>query len=95
MLTISSLINNGLVSRGRLLCFNVELRDIPGQLLQISAILAEQNANVVKLEHNQFKAMDRISNVMLEVTVETNGHEHIEQIVKAFDNNGYSINVLY
>lgn len=95
MLTISSLINNGLVSRGRLLCFNVELRDIPGQLLQISTLLAEQNANVVKLEHNQFKALDRISNVMLEVTVETNGHEHIEQIKKAFKNKGYSIKVLY
>ena len=95
MLTISSLINNGLVSRGRLFCFSVELPDTPGQLLEISRILSEENANVVKLEHNQFKAMNRISNVVLEVTVETNGHEHIEQIISTFESNGYSIKVMY
>lgn len=95
MLTISSLINNGLVSRGRLFCFSVELPDTPGQLLDISRILSEENANVVKLEHNQFKAINRISNVVLEVTVETNGHEHIEQIINTFESNGYIIKVMY
>lgn len=95
MLTISSLINNGLVSRGRLFCFSVELPDTPGQLLEISRILSEENANVVKLEHNQFKAINRISNVVLEVTVETNGHEHIEQIIRTFEDNGYLIKVMY
>lgn len=95
MLTISSLINNGLVSRGRLFCFSVELPDTPGQLLDISRILSEENANVVKLEHNQFKAINRISNVVLEVTVETNGHEHIEQIINTFESNGYVIKVMY
>lgn len=95
MLTISTLINNGLVSGGRLFCFSVELPDVPGQLVEISKILSEQNANVVKLEHNQFKAMNRINNVVLEVTVETNGHEHIEQIIKKFDEVGYKIKVMY
>lgn len=95
MLTISSLINNGLVSGGRLFCFSVELPDTPGQLLEISRILTEENANVVKLEHNQFKAMNRIRNVVLEVTVETNGHEHIEHIISTFESNGYVIKVMY
>ena len=95
MLTISNLINNGLVSGGRLFCFSVELPDIPGQLVDISQILSEENANVVKLEHNQFKAMNRINNVLLEVTVETNGHEHINKIIKHFNSKGYKINIMY
>lgn len=95
MLTISTLINNGLVSRGRLLCFSIELPDAPGQLLKIVELLAKENANVVKLEHNQFKAHNRINNVLVEVTVETNGHEHIEQIVNSFESNGYGIKIMY
>ena len=95
MLTISNLINNGLVSGGRLFCFSVELPDVPGQLVDISQILSEENANVVKLEHNQFKAMNRINNVLLEVTVETNGHEHINKIIKHFNSKGYKINIMY
>lgn len=95
MLTISKLINNGLVSKGRLFCFSVELKNVPGELLKISEILAKENANVVKLEHNQFKAINRIHNVLLEVTVETNGHEHIEKIINSFEREKYSIKVMY
>ena len=95
MLTISTLINNGLVSKGRLFCFSVELKNVPGELLKISEILAKENANVVKLEHNQFKAINRIHNVLLEVTVETNGHEHIEKIINSFEREKYSIKFMY
>ncbi len=95
MITISKLINNGLVSKGRLFCFAVELKNVPGELLKISEILAKENANVVKLEHNQFKAINRIHNVLLEVTVETNGHEHIERIVNSFEKEKYFIKAMY
>ncbi|MGL4774718.1 MAG: threonine ammonia-lyase [Clostridium sp.] len=95
MLTISSLINDGLVSKGRLFCFTVELPDLPGQLQQIARILAELNANVVKLEHNQFKAVNRLTNVLLEVTVETNGHSHINDIKTEFSRLGYIIKQMY
>ena len=95
MLTISKLINNGLVSKGRLFCFSVELKNVPGELLKISEVLAKENANVVKLEHHQFKAINRIHNVLLEVTVETNGHEHIEKIINSFEREKYSIKVMY
>ena len=95
MLTISTLINNGLVSKGRLFCFSIELKNVPGELLKISEILAKENANVVKLEHNQFKAINRIHNVLLEVTVETNGHEHIEKVINSFEREKYSIRVMY
>ena len=95
MLTISTLINNGLVSKGWLFCFSIELKNVPGELLKISEILAKENANVVKLEHNQFKAINRIHNVLLEVTVETNGHEHIEKVINSFEREKYSIRVMY
>ena len=95
MLTISSLISDGLVKRGRLFCFSVELPDTPGQLQEISKILYELNANVVQLEHNQFKASNRLKNVLLEVTVETNGIEHIELLKSALNKNGFKIIQIY
>lgn len=95
MLTTSSLIRSGLVSRGRLFCFTIELPDTPGELLQVSKLLSIHGANVVNLEHNQFKARNRFKNVLLEVTVETNGYEHIQKIKTAFDEYGYFINQLY
>lgn len=95
MVTISSLINSGLVSRCRLFCFSVELPNKPGQIVEISEILSKLGANVVQLEHNQFKAMDRLKNVLLEVTVETNGSSHIEIIKTTLTEAGYSIKPIY
>ena len=58
VLTISSMITKGLVSRGRIFSFSVDLTDKPGELVKVSEILAKQNANVIKLNHNQFKNLD-------------------------------------
>ena len=58
--------------------------------MKISQILAEASANVIKLEHNQFKAMDRYMNVQLEVTVETNGEKHISQILELLKKGQFS-----
>lgn len=95
MVTISSAINSGLVTRGRVLCFTVDLPDTPGQLVSIAQTLADLRANVIKLEHNQFKAIDRVQNVQLEVTAETNGHEHIKQVIDALEAKGFKINRIY
>jgi len=95
VLTIAGMIDQGLFSRGRIFCFSVELPDKPGQLLNVARILAEYNANVVKLDHNQFKSIDRLHKVHLEVTVETNGHEHINSILEKFNNEGYRIERVY
>lgn len=94
--TISSIINQGMISRGRIMCFSVELPDRPGQLVKVASLLAENGANVIELEHNQFKALDRYSNkVMLEVTVETNGQEHIEKVLKALEDSDFAVNRIY
>ncbi|QEN07867.1 threonine ammonia-lyase [Oceanispirochaeta crateris] len=95
VVTISSMIDRGLVKRGRIFCFSAEMPDEPGQLLKISTILSEENANIIKLDHNQFKTLDRFKQVQLEVTVETNGHEHVRKIIKALEEGGYSIERVY
>jgi threonine dehydratase len=94
--TISSIINQGMISRGRIMCFSVELPDRPGQLLQIASLLASHGANVIGLEHNQFKALDRYSDkVALEVTVETNGHEHIARVLGILEDAGFAVTRIY
>ena len=96
VVTISSIINQGMITRGRIMCFNVELPDKPGQLVKVAQILADCGANVIELEHNQFKAIDRYSNkVLLEVTVETNGQEHIKQILATLEDHNFSVNRVY
>lgn len=91
VLTISSMINKGLISRGRIFTFSVQLPDIPGQLEKVSRILNECNANVIGVEHNQFKNFARFSEVELRVTCETNGESHIKSIIERFNEIGYQI----
>ena len=91
VMTISSMINKGLISRGRILTFSVQLQDIPGQLEVVSHLLNECNANVIGVEHNQFKNFARFSEVELRVTCETNGEAHIQAIADKFKENGYII----
>ncbi|HEY3426352.1 MAG TPA: threonine ammonia-lyase [Negativicutes bacterium] len=93
--TISAIINRALVSRGRLFCFTVQLPDKPGELLHVANILSDLKANVIKLDHNQSKVMDRFKQVQLEVTVETNGNDHVEEIVAEFQKNGIDIQKVY
>lgn len=95
VVTISEMINRGLISRGRLFCFSVELHDQPGELLKISKILADHNANVIKLDHNQFKTLDRFMHVILEITLETNGHAHVAEITQALHDEDYHVTVIY
>lgn len=91
VLTISSMINKGLISRGRIFSFSIQLPDKPGQLELVSHVLNELNANVIGVEHNQFKNFARFSEVELRVTCETSGDEHIARIIRRFNDLGYEI----
>jgi threonine dehydratase len=94
--TISSVINQGMISRGRIMCFSVELPDRPGSLVAVASLLAREGANVIELDHNQFKALNRYSNrVVLEVTVETNGHEHIKRVLDALESENFPVKRIY
>lgn len=95
VVTVSAMINKGLTKRGRIFCFSVDLPDTPGQLLNIAQILSDQKANVIKLDHNQFMTFDRFNHVQLQVTIETNGIEHIKQVVSTFYQKGYEVKQVY
>lgn len=95
VVTMASMLNRGLLLRGRIFCFSVKLKDTPGQLLKISEILARLGANVIRLEHDQFKAIDRLKHAVLEITVETNGREHIDEITQELNREGYNVDKVY
>ena len=91
VLMISSMINKGLIRRDRIVNFSVNIPDKPGELAKVVDLIAQQGANVVKLEHNQFKNLSRFKDIELQITVETNGSEHIQNLTQAFEEKGYEI----
>ncbi|MFT8705386.1 threonine ammonia-lyase [Bifidobacterium aquikefiricola] len=94
--TIGAVIQRGMISRGRIMQFGVELPDVPGQLAAIANLLATLRANVIELNHDQFKASGHYRNgVLLEVTVETNGPDHIALILDTLRTKGFRVRQEY
>ena len=91
VLMISSMISKGLVSRDRIFNFAVSIPDRPGELAKVTQIIGQVGANVVKLSHNQFKNLSRFRDKELLITVETNGTAHIQRLIEAFAEKGYTI----
>ena len=83
VITMSSLVQHGLINRGRIFTFSVILPDRPGELLRVAGILAANSGNIIKLEHNQFVNINRQAGVELRVTLEAFGHDHKKQILDA------------
>jgi threonine dehydratase len=94
VLTIPSLVQHGLIKRDRVFTFSVLLPDRPGELLKVAKIVAEQQGNIVKLEHNQFVSINRASTVELQVTLEAFGHSHKDAILSALENSGYNVRLV-
>ena len=91
IITMSSLIQNGLINRGRVFTFSVQLPDRPGELLQVAGLVAKEQGNIMKLEHNQFVNINRQHGVELRVTLEAFGHDHKAAILNALAREGYSV----
>ena len=91
VITMSSLVQHGLINRGRVFTFSVQLPDRPGELLRVAQLVAEANGNIIKLEHNQFVNINRQSGVELRVTLEAFGHDHKKQILQAMRDEGYQV----
>ena len=89
VITMASLVQHGLIGRGRIFTFAVQLPDRPGELLRVAEVLAKNNGNIVKLEHNQFININRQSGVELRVTLEAFGHDHKRQILQALADVGF------
>ena len=89
VITMSSVVQHGLIQRGRIFTISVLLPDRPGMLVRVATVVAEQNGNVIKLEHNQFVSTNRNAAVELRLTIESYGESHKAQIVAALDEAGF------
>ena len=89
IITISNIIQHGLVKRDRIFTVSVMLPDKPGELVRVAQTIADTQGNVVKLEHNQFVSVDRNHKVELKLTIESFGTQHKNQIILALKANGY------
>ena len=89
VITMSSIVQHGLIERDRVFTVSVLLPDKPGELARVSALLAKEQGNIIKLEHNQFISINRNAAVELRITMEAFGTEHKNQIVSALTSAGY------
>lgn len=89
VITMSSVVQHGLIQRDRIFTVSVLLPDKPGELAKVSALLAGERGNVIKLEHNQFISINRNAAVELRITLEAEGTEHKNRIVQALNDAGY------
>lgn len=89
IITTSSVVQHGLIARGRVFSVSVLLPDRPGELVNVADIIAKLNGNVIRLEHNQFVSINRNAAVELKITLEAFGHEHKQEILDALRKQGY------
>lgn len=89
VITISSVVQHGLIQRGRVFTVSVRLPDRPGELVNVANIIAEHKGNVIRLDHNQFVSINRNTAVELQITMEAFGHEHKNEILHALEEKGY------
>ena len=89
VITMASVVQNGLIARDRIFTVSVLLPDKPGELVRVAAVIAKHQGNVIKLEHNQFVSTNRTAAVELKITLEAFGTEHKQEIMKALEEEGY------
>lgn len=89
VITMSSVVQHGLIQRGRVFSIAVQLPDKPGELLKVAKVIADAKGNVIKLEHNQFVSINRNAAVELKITLEAFGMEHKDEIIEALKDAGY------
>lgn len=89
VITMSSVVQQGLIFRDRIFTVSVLLPDKPGELCKVSGVVADENGNVIKLEHNQFVSTNRNAAVELRITLEAFGTAHKNQIIARLEKEGY------
>ena len=94
VITMSSVVQQGLIFRDRIFTVSVLLPDKPGELCRVSGVIAAESGNVIKLEHNQFVSTNRNAAVELRITLEAFGTEHKQQIINALEKEGYQPKVV-
>ena len=94
IITMSSVVQQGLIFRDRIFTVSVLLPDRPGQLSKVADVIAKEQGNVIKLEHNQFVSTNRNAAVELRITMESFGTDHKNQILKQLQDVGYQPKVV-
>ena len=94
VITMSSVVQQGLIKRDRIFTVSVLLPDKPGELSKVSGVIADVSGNVIKLEHNQFVTINRNAAVELRITLEAFGTEHKNKILDALEKEGYKPRVV-
>lgn len=94
VITMSSVIQHGLIARGRIFTVSTMLPDTPGQLVAVSSTIAQHKGNVIRIEHNQFVNINRNDGVELRLTIESFGVEHKQEIIEALDAAGFRPQVI-
>lgn len=89
VITMSSVVQHGLIQRDRIFTVSVLLPDRPGELVRVAQVIADNKGNVIRLDHNQFVTTNRQAAVELRVTIEAFGTDHKQQIVKALEGKGF------
>ena len=89
VITMSSVVQHGLIQRDRIFSVSVLLPDKPGELVKVAQTIAEEQGNVIKLEHNQFVSINRNAAVELRVTLEAFGTDHKNRIIAALEAAGF------
>ena len=89
VITMASVVQHGLIQRDRIFTVSVLLPDKPGELVRVASVIAEEQGNVIKLDHNQFVSTNRHAAVELRITLESFGTEHKKRIVEALKERGY------
>ena len=90
VITMASVVQNGLIQRDRIFTVSVLLPDKPGELVRVSQVIAEEKGNVIKLDHNQFFSINRNAAVELRITMEAFGTDHKNQIIRALEQAGFA-----
>ena len=89
VITMSSVVQHGLIQRDRIFTVSVLIPDKPGELVRVASIIAENQGNVIKLDHNQFVSTNRNAAVELRITMEAFGTDHKKKILDTLDKAGF------
>ncbi len=89
IITLASVVQHGLIARSRIFTVSVLLPDKPGELMNVSSVIAKAQGNIIRLEHNQFVSLNRNNAVELVITMEAFGPEHKQAIMQELSEQGY------
>ena len=88
---LSRVIERGLMKSGRSSCLLIELMDKPGQLKDVSRIIADHGGNVTNVHYEHASEIESVNGCYLRIAMETRNYEHVEEIANALRGEGFKI----